>query len=187
MSSMVMPKAEHNELLEKLLPELEGKKPAPDRKVRVVVSGHMCQAVKPDFLDLIEDMGAVVVDDDLYTGYRYVATDAEPSGDPLESLVRKYLSLSPPCPTRSIPAKGEDDWGQYLVEMTRRAQAQGVVILVVKFCEPHMMYYPHLREVLTAAGIPHLLLETEHEVVSLSGAKTRVQAFVEMLRARQGG
>jgi benzoyl-CoA reductase/2-hydroxyglutaryl-CoA dehydratase subunit BcrC/BadD/HgdB len=32
------------------------------------------------------------------------------------------------------------------------------------------------------AGIPHIMLETEHEVVSLEGIKTRLQAFMEMLK-----
>lgn len=183
-SSMVMPKAEHNELLEKLLPYL-GKKAATDKGVRVIISGHLCQSPKPDLLDMIEDLGADIVDDDIYTGYRYCATDARLTKNLWEGLARRYLSPALPCPTRSVPARGDDDWGQYLVKMCRRARAQGIIILMVKFCEPHMLYYPSLKEALTAAGIPHLLIETEHEVVSLGGVKTRVQAFVEMLRERR--
>lgn len=187
MSSMVMPKAEHNELLEQLLPYLEKKSTTKktDTRVKVVISGHLCQSPKPDLLDIIEDLGAVIVDDDIYTGYRYFATDARLTKNLWEGLARRYLNPALPCPTRSMPARGKDDWGQYLVRMCRRAQAQGVIILMVKFCEPHMLYYPTLKEALTAAGVPHLLVETEHEVVSLGGVKTRVQAFVEMLRERR--
>ncbi len=183
LSSMVMPKAEHGKLLEKLLSELE-KQPVSDQRPRVIVSGHLCQAPKPDLLDMIEDLGAVIVNDDLYTGYRYFAIDAATSGDPWEALVRRYLSLPFPCASRSMPARGEDDWGEYLIRMARRDKAQGIILLMVKFCEPHIMYYPYIKEVLTTAGVPHLLIETEHEVVSLGGVKTRIQAFVEMLREK---
>jgi benzoyl-CoA reductase/2-hydroxyglutaryl-CoA dehydratase subunit BcrC/BadD/HgdB len=37
--------------------------------------------------------------------------------------------------------------------------------------------------VLNGAGVPHLMIETEHEVVSLEGIRTRLQAFIEMLSA----
>jgi len=52
----------------------------------------------------------------------------------------------------------------------------------VKHCEAHMLYYPWLKDVLLASDIPHILIETEHEIVSLEGVRTRLQAFVEMLK-----
>ena len=67
------------------------------------------------------------------------------------------------------------------MERVKASGAQGVVVLVVKYCEPHLFYYPFLREALAAAGIPHIMVETEHDVVSLEGVRTRLQAFVEML------
>lgn len=69
-----------------------------------------------------------------------------------------------------------------MVKQTRASQAKGIIILVAKFCEPHMIYYPHIKDTLAAEGVPHILLEMEHEVVSLEGARTRIQAFIEMLR-----
>jgi benzoyl-CoA reductase/2-hydroxyglutaryl-CoA dehydratase subunit BcrC/BadD/HgdB len=68
------------------------------------------------------------------------------------------------------------------MDMVRGAGAQGIVVLVVKHCEAHMLYYPWLKDVLLASDIPHILIETEHEIVSLEGVRTRLQAFVEMLK-----
>ena len=177
-ASMLMPKEEHSALLEELLRELEATQASRNGGVPLFVSGHLCQAVKTDILTLIEAVGGMVVADDLYTGYRYFATDADTSIPPLEALARRYLDLAVPCPTRADP---EGDWGEYLVRVAREVGAKGIISLVAKFCEPHMIYYPYLREVLMAAGIPHLLIETEHEVVSLAGVRTRLQAFLEMI------
>ena len=177
-SSMLMLKEEHNELMESLVAELERVKPAPREGRSLFLSGHLCQSPKADILDLIEGVGGIIVDDDLYIGYRYYAVDVEVDGKPLEALAGRYLDKSLPIPTRSyLPTR----WEKYLVERAKASRAQGVVVLVAKYCEPHLFSYPFIKEALTAAGIPHIMVETEHEVVSLEAVKTRLQAFVEML------
>ena len=180
LTGMVMPKEEHISLLEELIPELEKKEPSADGKVKLFTSGHYCQAVKTDILDLMEDLGGVVVGDDLYTGRRYFATQMPTGVPPIESMARRYLELKVPCPTRYDP---KQEWGRYVAEASPQSDAKGLVTMVVKFCEPHMIYYPFLRDVLNGAGVPHLMIETEHEVVSLEGTRTRLQAFIEMLSA----
>jgi benzoyl-CoA reductase subunit C len=74
MSSMLMPKEEHNELLESLISELASKESS-EQKVRLFLSGTLCSAPKSEFLDLIEETGGAIVDDDLYVGARYFDGD----------------------------------------------------------------------------------------------------------------
>ena len=118
------------------------------------------------------------MDDDLYTGYRYYAVDVEMNGSPIEALAKSYLDSSLPVPTRSQPPIR---WENFIVEKVKGSGAQGVVVLIAKYCEPHLFSYPFIKKALTAARIPHIMLETEHEVVSLEGTRTRLQAFLEML------
>jgi benzoyl-CoA reductase subunit C len=58
-------------------------------------------------------------------------------------------------------------------------------VLMAKFCEPHMYYYPEVKEAFERARMPHLLIETEHESVALEGMRTRVETFVEVLKRRR--
>lgn len=177
-SGMVMPKEEHTQRVEELLRRLEGlPADAPGGK-RIFLSGHLCQAPKPEIVGLLEEAGGRVVDDDLYTGFRYYALDARTEGSPLERLAGRYLDPAVPVPTRS---DGRMRWDRYIVERTRMSGARGVVVLLAKYCEPHLFAYPFIRRTLAAAGIPHILIETEHEAVSLEGLRTRLQAFLEML------
>ena len=182
-SSMVMDKDQHNALLEQLMSKIGQGTGSQAEGIRVFLSGHMCQPPKPDILDLIEGCGATVVDDDLFHGYRYVATDIEESGDPLDALANWYLvrNLRLPCPTR---ADQNADWDGYLVKAVSRANAQGVIVLMAKFCEPHMFYYPEIKEAFERHGIPHLLIETEHESMPLEAVKTRVETFLEIVKRR---
>ncbi len=177
-SSMLMPKEEHTELLEGLVTQLEKVKPSSLEGKRLFLSGHLCQSLKPDILDLIEGVGGIIVDDDLYTGYRYYAVDVAVDGSPIQALAKRYLEKSLPVPTRSyLPVR----WENYIVERVKNSGAHGVAVLMAKYCEPHLFSYPFVKKALEIAGVPHIMLETEHEVVSLEGVRTRLQAFVEML------
>jgi len=180
-SSMVMDKARHNETLEALIAALEAESSTAQKGVRVYLSGHFCQAPKVELLDMIEDCGAVVVDDDLYHGQRFIATDVREDGDPLDALAEWYLArnLKVPCPTR---VDQNADWENYLIDAMDRSNADGMIVLMAKFCEPHMFYYPEIKEAFERRGVPHLLIETEHELTALEGLKTRVETFLEVTK-----
>ncbi|HEY0620042.1 MAG TPA: 2-hydroxyacyl-CoA dehydratase family protein [Kribbella sp.] len=175
-SSMVMDPVEHHALLRDAA---SASRAVPrDDRVRVHLSGHLCHAPKRELLEAIEDSGAIVVDDDLFHGRRYVSTDVDETGDPLDALARWYSqrNVTIPCPTR---VQQDADWDVYLVDAVRRSGAEAVIHLLPKFCEPHMLYYPELRKGLDAAGIPQLQLETEHEGMPLESFRTRIEALVE--------
>jgi benzoyl-CoA reductase subunit C len=181
-SSMVMDPVEHHRLLEAAVSEPASRDR--DARVRVHLSGHLCHAPRRELLEVIEDSGALVVDDDLYTGRRYLSTDVDESLDPLDAIGKWYAqrNVNIPCPTR---VQHDADWDEYLVEATRSSGAEAVIHLMPKFCEPHMLFYPELRKSLEAAGIPQLLIETEHEGIPLEAFRTRVEALVELtLRKR---
>ncbi|AHK34106.1 benzoyl-CoA reductase, subunit C [Rhodococcus opacus PD630] len=181
-SSMIMDKEEHSELLRQVTASLNFV-PRNDR-IRVHLSGHFCHAPKPELLELIEDCGAIVVDDDLFHGTRYVSTDIGDTGHPLEALASVYLrrNTAIPCPTR---VQHEADWDRFLVDSVYASGAQGVIVLMAKFCEPHMLFYPELRKALEAKSIPLLLIETEHEGLPMESIRTRVEALVERIRRKQ--
>ncbi|MCW2819443.1 MAG: fldC [Marmoricola sp.] len=181
-SSMVMEPAEHLSLLEAAITEAAAV-PRDDR-VRVHLSGHLCHAPRRELLEAIEDSGAQVVDDDLYTGRRHVSTDVEETGDPMTALGRWYFERNEtiPCPTR---VQRDVDWDAWLIDAVHSSGAEAVLHLLPKFCEPHMLYYPELRKALEDAGIPQLQIETEHEGLPLESFRTRIEALVERTRRRR--
>lgn len=182
-SSMVMDVEEHSSLLSRLLARLEPVVEGPANLVRLHLSGHFCHGPRPEILDAIEESGALVVNDDLYTGFRYISTDVPETGDPIAALSQWYLdrNRTAPCPTRVTI---EVDWDTYLIDSLAESGADGVVVLMAKFCEPHMLYYPELRKALHARAIPLLLLETEHEGNPVETLRTRVETFVERIRRK---
>jgi len=178
-SALVMDPVEHHELLVEVV-EARGTT-ARDDRIRVHLSGHLCHAPKRELLEVIEEVGATVVDDDLWTGRRAVQADVDETLPPLEALGHWYADRNVvlPCPTR---VQHDVDWEQWLVDAARRSGAEAVIHLMPKFCEPHMLYYPELRRSLDEAGIPQLLVETEHEGIPLETFRTRLEALVERTR-----
>jgi len=178
-SSMLMPKEDHNELLEELIKEMEGATVEPQGdKIKVILVGCLCQTLQFDILDLIEDLGMIVPDDDLYVGSRYFANRVNLNGNPMEALADRYLAKSPLCPTKGV---WDVDWGEEVIQKMERCGAKGIISIVVKFCPPHTCYYPDFKSKMDEKGVHEVMIQMEHEIISLEGIKTRLQSFVEII------
>lgn len=71
--------------------------------------------------------------------------------------------------------------GALLVDLVNKTGADGVVVAMMKFCDPEEFDYPIYKKELEAANIPLLYLEIEQKMDSLEQIRTRVQSFAEML------
>lgn len=142
---------------------------------RLVLAGGACHM--PEIYQIVENSGAIIVHDDLCTGARYVDGQIDTNGDPIDSVARRYLEKES-CPAKH---KGLNQRGERLVESIRHNHADGVIFLVLKFCDPHAFDYPYVHALLTAEGIPCLLLEIEGPQTSGEQLKTRCEAFVETI------
>ncbi len=180
-SSMVMDIEEHTEILSEIMDGLVEESETNPQLVKLHLSGHFCHAPHPELLDVIEECGAIIVDDDLYTGFRYISTDVPERGDPLDALTDWYFdrNVTVPCATR---VQNDVDWDRYLLTSLEESGAAGVIVLMAKFCEPHMLYYPELRKALDRSHVPHLLIETEHEGLPIETIRTRVETFLDRIR-----
>jgi len=145
---------------------------------RLLVIGN---SLPPAYLDLIEDLGANVAGDDLCQSYRYCLPDTETGAngsgsDLFMALSRSYLQR-PACPRMLA---GQERFA-YLQALIQECRAQGVVYHALKFCDASSYDYALLRNCFAEAGIPVLYLETEYRDAGLEQARTRIQAFLEVL------
>jgi benzoyl-CoA reductase subunit C len=182
-AAQVMPRKEFNLLLAQLLDSATALQRDDALPYAVGPRLFLVGAVldEPRLLDLLQDLGAQVVGDDLCSGSRHfydqVSAEGDPAGaDPIDALANYYLRR-PPCPTKLHPTHDSD---RYLLDQMRQVQAQGVIFVVEKFCEPYAFDYALIRLALDKANVPYLLLEME-QMPSLEALRTRLQAFVEIL------
>ena len=71
--------------------------------------------------------------------------------------------------------------GENLVRLSGQYQVQGVILLQLKFCDPHSFDYPYLKETLDRAGIPNMILEIEAQLPPEGQLLTRFETFIHML------
>lgn len=175
-AAMIMDRQELLTLLNDLLPELKQNKSgaAKDSK-RVVLSGGICDF--PDVYKIIEEAGGAVVWDDLCMGTRTFAGEFAAKHDPMEAIAGRYLErIVCPAKHKNLTQRAEN-----LIGSVRQRNACGVIILLLKFCDPHAFDYPYLKSALEKEGIPHMLLEVEDRLPPDGQLRTRFEAFLEML------
>lgn len=135
----------------------------------------------PEAFGLFESCGARIVDDDFCTGSRELAPlRMEGPGDILTQLARCLLSR-PRCARTLRPTEP----GAIAEEILARAvacHARGVIACTAKFCDPYVARIPGVREALRKANLPMLQLEGDCTMRSFGQQRTRIEAFVEMLR-----
>ena len=72
-------------------------------------------------------------------------------------------------------------YGDEILDLAKAADAQGVILLLVKFCDPEEFDYVPVKRMLDAAGIPVLAVEIDQQMVNFEQAANAVLTFAEML------
>jgi len=130
---------------------------------------------------LFESCGARVAAEDLCTGSRqFHSIEMDGSGEILHQLARGLLDR-PACARTFDPGRPGRMAGT-IPARARACGARGVIGHTIKFCDPYLARLPAVREALQEAGLPVLLLEGDCTLRSIGQHRTRIEAFVEMLR-----
>ena len=174
--SMIMDRDYLLEKLPEVIEILKGKGPSRDTGMkRIMLTGSICD--HPDIYTIIEKSGGVVVWDDLCTGSRYFEGLISPNGDPVSAIANRYVERLI-CPAKHISNTAR---GESIIEMVRKNNVQGVIFLLLKFCDPHDFDYPYMKEFLDGEDIPSMLLEIEDQLPSEGQLMTRFETFIHML------
>ena len=95
----------------------------------------------------------------------------------LRDMAARYLD-KPPCPRmRDFPRRLA-----YLSQLISKRRIDGVICSYYKFCDLFMSEYPILRKAMQDLDLPVLLLEDEGEATLSGQHRTRIEAFLEVLR-----
>jgi benzoyl-CoA reductase subunit C len=174
----VAPPEESLTWLDALLAELPGRSARPRDRLRVVVEGAFCEQPPLGLLEVLEDAGCYVVEDDLLLGWRWFTADVPTDGEPFGRLAAAYVDHAVPSSTRH---EGREHRSAGLVEKVRRARADAVVFTPAKFCEPALFDYVLMKQGLERAGIPHLLVEFEEKMWTFERTRNEIETFVESM------
>ncbi|RKX75876.1 MAG: hypothetical protein DRP87_13460 [Spirochaetes bacterium] len=175
-AGMILPVEEYNLTLSSFLREIEelNKKVSPSSSIRLVIAGS--HFGEENIFRIIEESGMLVVGEflDGLTLFRRGEVDEE--NEPLSALARFIFNQVATATKVNFCNRRED----YLVDLVREGEADGVILLRRKFCDPYGFDAVLLTTRLEEEGVPYLIIEVDEPGYS-GQIKTRVEAFLEML------
>ena len=173
-SAWFMLPEEHTVLVKALISEL---KTAEDAKEtgRVLVSGILADA--PELIKAIDKSGLKVVWDDVAAETRQYVTDTPDCGSGLDSLAQKFSDMDNCSVLYDKDKKRVDN----IIANAKKHNAKAVIVLMTKFCDPEEFDYVPIKKACEAAGLAHINIEVDRQMVNYEQAATMIQAFSEML------
>ncbi len=173
----LIPREEHNELLESVIPMFLERDLRQQDKIRVVFEGGFCEQPPLDLLRAIAQF-CYVVDDDLLIGLRWILEDVLLDGAPLEKLADAYLNRSSYSPVQHDLRKPKE---RMLLERIRGAGAEAAIVAAAKMCEPGLDEQVAYGDALDEAGIPYFITEFEEKMSSFDHLQIQLETFMENL------
>lgn len=170
-----------NELCDELESRVkEGKGVQEPGAPRIIVTGTPMAIPNWKVPHIVESSGAVIVAEELCTGLRYFENTVPEDGETIEQMVdsiaERYLNVNCACFT---PNRGRMD---KLVQLAQEYRADGIIHCSLAFCDPYLVEANRVEKELREHGIPLLKIETDYGQEDTGQLKTRIEAFLEMIR-----
>jgi benzoyl-CoA reductase subunit C len=173
----LLPREEHNELLEWVLPRLAERPGRKQDRIRVVFEGGFCEQPPLDLVRMI-GQSCYLVDDDLLIGLRWITSDVPAGGDPVAALAEAYLERSSYSPVQHDLRKPKE---RMLLERIRNARAEAAIVAAAKMCEPGLEEQVAYTRALDEHGIPYFVTEFQETMTSFDALEIQLETFVENL------
>ncbi|RNC29381.1 MAG: (R)-phenyllactyl-CoA dehydratase beta subunit [Candidatus Dichloromethanomonas elyunquensis] len=169
-----------NSLCDELEERIERKEGiAAENAPRILITGTPQPIPAWKIHALIERAGGVVVGEETCTGERYykdLTEPAEAADQMLSNIAKRPLNVNCACFTPNT-GRLED-----IVTMANDLHADGVIDFTLQFCQPYSVESYTVGKELDQQNIPHLKLESDFSEEDQGQLKTRIDAFLEMLK-----
>ena len=174
-AAFFMDKAEYTKVICDITAQLKTQPAENHRGIRLIATGLISEPV--ELMEIFAENNIAISADDLSHQSRIFRTPARETGTALEKMACRMADQK----GDTFLYDPQKEKGQMLIELVKEKKADGVVMLMMKFCDPEEFEYPIIKEELEAAGIPLLYLEVDQQMESYEQLRTRVQSFAEML------
>ena len=174
-----MPKQRYKDLLEQFLGDLEKLEGTNSYRARLMVIGG--ELDDPEFMEVIESQGGIVVTDSTCFGTRLMWRPVDESmDDPVRALASYYIYDRPSCPRMYGDQSRRID---YTRELAREFRVDGIIGERLIFCDQWLVEHYMTGSDLKEDDMPFLQLDREYILSAKGQLRTRVQAFLETIEA----
>ena len=147
---------------------------------RILIAG--CPMVIPYWKlhPIVESSGAVVVCEESCVGSRLLTGDTVVRGQGLEAQIAAIAERQ--FKTHCACFTPNQERIEDILNLCQEYQVDGVIHFSLLFCQPYIMEAVKVKKALQQRNMPLLELETDYGMGDEGQIKTRVEAFLEMVR-----
>ena len=174
----IMTVEEHSAMLEEVMPQIRRRERTKRDYIRVILEGSFCEQPPLELLQVLEDAGCYIINDDLLVHTRWYLRDIPTEGDPWVAMAKSYIDNTTYSSVRHYGLKSRKE---QFTEKIRNAHVDGVIFMAAKFCEPALLDYVVLKDHLEKEGIVYLAFEYEEKMSVFESMRMQVETFVESI------
>lgn len=175
-SAGFMLKEEHTALVKKLMQALADSE-VQEKKIRIITSGILADS--PSLLDILDENGFQIVADDVAAESRQYKVDAGGADHAMDCLVNKFCEMD----NDTLLYDEEKKRVKMIVDMVKKYEADGILVVLTKFCDPEEFDYPLIKKACEAENIPVLLIEVDRQMTNYEQARTMLEGWKDLFLA----
>ncbi len=166
-------------LLESVYEELQTKTLENTKAPRILLTGSTLAIGDSLVMDILKEMGGMVVMEEFAEGIRPYWNDVKTEGDPMEALADCYF-MKRICPAWFRPGTERLN---FLIKLAKEFNVDGVIWYQLMFRESYKtesFYFPDRLK--RETGLRMLLLESDYDPSEAGPMNTRIETFIQTIR-----
>ena len=173
------------ELLQELIAEVEenlAESPASrEIEARIFLSGSLIPPGDTKLIDIIEQLGGRIVGDDLWSGLNFFLNLEIKEPTPY-GVADAYLDRVPHGSLPYLDLKSDGRLAN-LKHQIQAFSADGIIYHTLRYCDAFTFKAGETKDVL--GKLPFLEIHTEYSGSDFEAIRTRVEAFIEMIKSKK--
>ena len=171
------------DVLESIYQELREKPPPSPKGPRILLTGSTLAMGDYKVLEMTEGAGATIVIEEFAEGIRHYWENVQVDGDIMEALADRYFRRRVP-PAWFRPSRERLD---YLIKLAKDFNVDGIIWYQLMYRSSYDIQSYYFEKILkNELNIPMLKIEADYDVSERGPLKTRIETFVEIIKAGGG-
>jgi len=182
-ASFIADRAVFIDALKSIHKELKQKPPSGPKGPRILLTGSTLAMGDYKVLEIAENAGANIVIEEFAEGLRHYWENVHVNGDLMQALADRYFRRRVP-PAWFRPSRERLD---YLIKLARDFNIDGIIWYQLMYRSSYDIQAFYFEKLLKKElDIPMLKVESDYDVSERGPLRTRVETFVEIIKARGG-
>lgn len=171
------------DMLESIHRELRKEPSSGSKGPRILLTGSTLAMGDYKILEMVEEAGASIVIEEFAEGIRHYWENVQVNGDLVEALADRYFRRRIP-PAWFRPSRERLD---YLMELAKDFKVDGIIWYQLMYRSSYDIQAFYFEAILKKElNIPMLKVESDYDVSERGPLRTRIETFVEIIKARGG-